>query len=201
MPELPEVETIVKGLKKEIIGKKIIEVLINCEMIIAYPDIEDFIKEINNRVIFDIYRRGKYILFKLDGSKIMVIHLRMTGKLLIKNSSDNIDKHTHIIFKFDDKNELRFNNIRKFGRVYLINDDEWENAGGLNKLGPEPLSKEFTLKKFKEALSSRKAKIKALLLNQKFLAGMGNIYTDESLHESGIKPDRRADMLKDVEIE
>jgi len=200
MPELPEVETIVRGLKKIIIGKLINNVIIREAKLIGYPDEEGFIEGIENREIIDIERRGKYILIRLNEEKTLVFHLRMTGKLLVKEREEIPDKHTHIIFELDNGLDLRFNNIRKFGRAYLIDGDNWQNAGGLSKLGPEPLSPYFTFDDFKNALKKRKTRIKALLLNQGFIAGLGNIYSDEALFRAGISPTRKADSLTDQEI-
>lgn len=125
----------------------------------------------------------------------------MTGKLLVKEVKDFRDKHTHVIFSLDDGQEIRFNNIRKFGRVYLIDRDQPEQAGGLATLGPEPLSDNLSLEDFKELFKNRRALMKSLLLNQKFIAGIGNIYADEILFRAAILPDRTADQLSESEKE
>jgi len=173
---------------------------IRVNSLIAFPKVENFKKEIKNKKILNITRRGKYILFHLSQNKTMVVHLRMTGKLLIKDPETSLDKHTHVIFHLNKDKELRFNNIRKFGRIYLVNDNEYKNAGGLSELGPEPLAEDFTLEKFKKKFNNRTANIKALLLNQKFIAGLGNIYTDEILYRSAVDPKRKANTLKETEI-
>lgn len=201
MPELPEVETIVQGLSKVIIGKEIMEIIIREEKIIAYPSSSDFRKQLINKKIIGIRRRGKYILIMIEDELTLVIHLRMTGKLFIKPSDLTFDKHSHIIFRLDNAIDLRFNNVRKFGRMYLVDDNSWERAGGLDKLGPEPLDDDFTLGDFHKMLRKRKSNIKGLLLNQSFLAGLGNIYVDEALFRAGILPFRRTDTLKNREIE
>ena len=200
MPELPEVENVVLGLKKLIKNYIINSVVVKEDNIIAYPDSESFSQQIKDKEIIDIFRRGKYLLFKLSQGKTMVIHLRMTGKLLVKPSSEPIQKHTHVIFKLNNNMDLRFNNVRKFGRVYLIDSDERENAGGLADLGPEPLSDNFTFDKFKNLFEGRTGRIKPLLLNQRFIAGLGNIYTDEALFRSRIHPLRKADTLTEDEL-
>jgi formamidopyrimidine-DNA glycosylase len=125
----------------------------------------------------------------------------MTGKLLVKEVESFRDKHTHVIFVLDDGQEIRFNNIRKFGRIYLIDPSHPEQAGGYAELGPEPLSQDFSVEDFKELFNNRRAIIKSLLMNQKFIAGIGNIYADEILFLSEIKPDRTADTLNDKEKE
>ncbi len=201
MPELPEVETIIRELKKIIINKKIVEIKVHEAMVIGYPDNEQrFIDDLKGQKIINISRRGKYIVMSLDREMKLVIHLRMSGKLLIKDSSQKYNKHSHVIFKLNNGQDLRFNTIRKFSRVYLVKNSCMENAGGLVNLGPEPLSDNFTLKDFKSLFKGRRAFIKSLLLNQKFLAGMGNIYTDEALFRAGIKPDRKANTLTDKKI-
>lgn len=201
MPELPEVENIILGLKNLLKNCIINSVVIFEPKMIAFPVIEKFSKNIKNKKILDITRRGKYILFHLSDDKILVIHLRMTGKLLVKPEEEDRNKHTHLIFKLNSDDDLRFNNIRKFGRVYLIDSDHYEDAGGLAELGPEPLAEDFDLGNFKKIFEGRSGKIKPLLLNQKFIAGLGNIYTDEVLFRSGIHPMRKADTLSDEELE
>lgn len=203
MPELPEVETVIKGLRPLIINKTITDLEVREENLIGYPDLStvELKQMLIGAKIDSISRRGKYILIKLDINKILVIHLRMTGKLLVKEVEEFRDKHTHIIFSLDDGQEIRFNNVRKFGRIYLIDPDRPEQAGGLATLGPEPLSDQLSLEDFKNLFTNRRGVIKSLLLNQKFIAGIGNIYADEILYLSGIKPDRKADTLSEEEKE
>lgn len=203
MPELPEVETVVKGLDPLIRNKKVTEVEIREKNMIAYPknNIKAFKKDLLGAKIEKVKRRGKYIIIELNNYKNLVIHLRMTGKLLVKEVKDFRDKHTHVIFSLDDGQEIRFNNIRKFGRVYLIDRDQPEQAGGLATLGPEPLSDNLSLEDFKELFKNRRALMKSLLLNQKFIAGIGNIYADEILFRAAILPDRTADQLSESEKE
>jgi len=203
MPELPEVETVVKGLRPIVEDKKITDVEIRVEDLIGYPEdnIDKFKEELIGSSICAVDRRGKYIIFELDIDKNMIIHLRMTGKLLVSEVEKYRDKHTHVIFSLDDGQEIRFNNVRKFGRIYLIDPDHPEQAGGFAELGPEPLSEDLSLEKFKQLFENRRGIIKSLLMNQKFIAGIGNIYADEILFLSGIRPDRTADTLTDMEKE
>lgn len=200
MPELPEVENVVLGLKNLIKNYIITSVRIKEPALIAYPELKKFKKQIKNRKISDITRRGKYILIHLVEDKIMVIHLRMTGKLLVKSSNEPLKKHTHVIFQLDHNTDLRFNNVRKFGRIYLIDADNYEAAGGLSELGPEPLASDFNFKDFQKLFEGRTAVIKSLLLNQKFIAGLGNIYTDEVLYRSGIHPKLPANKLTEKDM-
>ena len=203
MPELPEVETVVKGLRPLITDRIVTAVEIREENMIAYPeaDIQAFKDSLIGSKIDAINRRGKYIIIELNTDKNMVIHLRMTGKLLVKEVKEFRDKHTHVIFSLNDGQEIRFNNIRKFGRVYLIDKNHPEQAGGLADLGPEPLSDELTVEDFKKLFEKRRALMKSLLLNQHFVAGIGNIYADEILFRSQVRPDRTADTLTELEKE
>jgi len=197
MPELPEVETIVRGLREPLVGRRFTGLRIGWENLIAKPTAEEFKRRIVGQKILDMKRRGKYLVFALSGGESLIIHLRMTGQLLIRNSGDELDKHDHLIFELDDGRELRFNNVRKLGRVYLV-DDEDEVMG---KLGPEPLDDDFTPADFAALLCGKRGMIKPLLLNQRFIAGIGNIYADEALFAARIHPERRADTLTAEEIE
>ena len=197
MPELPEVETIVCDLREPLVGHKFTGVRVGWEKLVARPTVEEFEQGLVGRTILGLKRRGKYLVFALSGGGSLIVHLRMTGRLLIKNSDDELDKHDHLIFELDDGRELRFNNVRKLGRVYLV-DDEDEIVG---KLGPEPLDDDFAPADFAVLLSARRGMIKPLLLNQRFMAGVGNIYADEALFAARIHPERKADTLAAAEIE
>jgi formamidopyrimidine-DNA glycosylase len=196
MPELPEVETIVRGLREPLVGRQFTGIRLGWEKLIARPSAEEFKRGLVGQKILGVKRRGKYLVFALCGGGSLIVHLRMTGRLLIVNSGDELDKHDHLIFELDDGRELRFNNVRKLGRVYLV-DDEDEIVG---KLGPEPLDEDFAPADFAALLSGRRGKIKPLLLNQRFMAGIGNIYADEALFAARIHPERRADTLTAEEI-
>jgi len=212
MPELPEVETIVRGLREPLFGRKFTGVRVGWENLVARPRpdgstssprrlaegpaVEEFERGLVGQRILDVKRRGKYLVFALSGGESLIVHLRMTGRLLIKNCDDELDKHDHLIFELDDGRELRFNNMRKLGRVYLV-DDEDEIVGGL---GPEPLDDDFAPADFAALLSGRRGMIKPLLLNQRFVAGIGNIYADEALFAARIHPERRANTLRGEEV-
>jgi|AntDeeMinimDraft_5_1070356.scaffolds.fasta_scaffold23181_2 formamidopyrimidine-DNA glycosylase len=202
MPELPEVQTVVTGLNDILKGKKIINTHIYDDSVIGFPEKGNFIKKSEGKTIKALSRRGKYIIFHFeDTTERLVVHLRMSGKLLFKKREENREKHTHVVFEFDDNTDLRFNNVRKFGRLYLIDEQNVDKAGNLNNLGVEPLSDEFTLELFKEMLKNRRGMIKPLLMNQEFIAGIGNIYADEALFLSKIRPDKKANKLSEREIE
>ena len=187
MPELPEVETVKESLKKRLIGKKINNVNIIYDNIIAYPKVNDFIKNIKNQKIIDLHRRGKFIVFELD-DYFLLSHLRMEGKYFFKNTSDNILKHEHVIFDLDDGEELRYMDTRKFGRMYLIEKDSIDKIGPLKELGLEPwdnnLDSNYLLNKYK----NKNLPIKSILLDQSIIVGIGNIYADEILFLSKINP-------------
>jgi formamidopyrimidine-DNA glycosylase len=197
MPELPEVETIVRGLRGPLVGRQFTGIRVGWENLVAKCSVEEFKRRLVGQKVLAVKRRGKYLIFALAGGGSLIVHLRMTGRLLIKNSDDEFDKHDHLIFELDDGRELRFNNVRKLGRVYLV-DDEDEILG---ELGPEPLDDEFTLAGFAALLSGRRGMLKPLLLNQRFMAGIGNIYADEALFAARIHPERKADTLTTEEIE
>lgn len=141
-------------------------------------------------------RRGKYVVIYLDQGYLL-IHLKMSGRLRIVPSDDPLDKHTHTFFDLDDGRQLRFQDVRKFGRVYLIDTLETVTA----TLGPEPLADELTLEAFREQLAPRSGRLKSLLLNQAFIAGLGNIYADEALFVARLHPLRKADTLTPNEEE
>lgn len=202
MPELPEVQTVVTGLNEILKDKIIRSTHIYDDTVIGFPEKNDFIKKSEGKTIKSFSRRGKYIIIYFNNtSERLVVHLRMSGKLLYKKREDNREKHTHVVFEFNDNTDLRFNNVRKFGRLYLIDDKNMDKAGNLNNLGVEPLSDKFTLELFKEKLQGRKGMIKPLLMNQEFIAGIGNIYADEALFLSQIRPDKKANKLSEKEIE
>ncbi len=197
MPELPEVETIVNGLQGPLIGRTFTGVRIGWENIIARPTVSEFQRRIRGRRILSIRRRGKYLIFDLSGGDSLIIHLKMTGQLLVKPADAPADKYGHTVFDLDDGTQLRFLDVRKFGRVYLVADEN-EVVGAL---GPEPLADDFTLSQFSALVRKRKGALKPLLLNQRFMAGIGNIYADEALFVAGLHPRHKADTLTDEEIE
>lgn len=196
MPELPEVETIVRELvTSHLIGKQIHEAHVYWARIIEKYSAEEFCKHIRNQRIRSIERRGKYIVFQLSKDTLWV-HLRMTGKFEFITKESLVNKHEHVRLIFNDGTILRYVDPRKFGRWSLLKDA----AEKMNALGLEPLSKEFTLHNFTLLFHKHSSQIKPFLLNQKYIAGLGNIYVDESLWEAKIHPQRLTSSLTDSEI-
>ena len=190
MPELPEVETVARGLRSPLIGRTIAGVHVGWPRIVARPPEDEFAKAIVGRKVGSVGRRGKYVVITLDRGYLLV-HLKMSGRLQVLPADEPVDKHVHLLLDLDGGWQLRFRDVRKFGRVYLVEDPAEVTAG----LGPEPLSDDFTLPEFRRLLARRRGRLKSLLLNQHFLAGLGNIYADEALYDSHLHPLRSADSL------
>ena len=196
MPELPEVETVRRGLKLRVLGRVIKDANIYYDGIIEYPSVLEFKSKIKNQRINDIDRNGKWLMFVLD-DYYLLSHLRMEGKYNIKNSSDDLDKHEHVVFILDDDTELRYMDVRKFGKMHLIEKDEINIKGPLIGLGLEPWDKNLTLDYLKDKYSKKRLPIKSVLLDQSIIVGIGNIYADEILFLSGINPLVKAKDLDD----
>lgn len=196
MPELPEVETTVRALRKLLVGRTFTGVHNTWPRHIATPPFAELQERIAGRRIEAIERRGKFLVFRLSEGETLIIHLRMSGHLAVVRPEVPGDKHIHTIFKLDTCEELRFRNPRKFGRVYLVRDPEEV----LGKLGPEPLDETFTVEALRQRLAGRSRQLKPLLLDQGFIAGVGNIYADEALYYAGLHPLRSADSLSNEEI-
>jgi len=197
MPELPEVETIVNDLRTLLIGRRITDVAVNWEGTIAQPSVPEFKQRIKDQRILDIRRRGKYIIIDFVEGGSLLIHLKMAGQLLIRPASARLENYIRVILHLDNGQQLRFADMRKLGRVYLV-----ENAETIvGTLGPEPLDDNFKLEDFARILERRWGRIKPLLLNQRFIAGIGNIYANEILFAAGIHPLRKADTIAPAEVE
>lgn len=197
MPELPEVQTIVNDLNAAgIAGKTILDAKVYWSRSIAELSARTFCRRIKGKKISSITRRGKFIVFNFNNKDHLLLHLRMSGRLHLVPCDLPRNKHEHVILSLTGKKQLRFHDTRKFGRFYLLADAEKI----LGRLGPEPLATGFTQKKFTQRLSPRKRILKPLLLDQTFIAGLGNIYVDEALWESRIHPCRIAASLSETEI-
>lgn len=200
MPELPEVETVRRTLTRLIVGKTIKRVSIHLPRIIQYPDDPQlFAALLCGQTFRDVARRGKFLRFILD-DWVLVSHLRMEGRYGVFSSEEEVEKHTHVIFHFTDGSELRYKDVRQFGTMHIFPKGEDLLNLPLKKLGWEPLEKTFTLALFQQIIGKHATKIKPLLLNQEYVAGIGNIYVDEALFRARIHPERSADSLKPAEL-
>ncbi|MDE3087797.1 MAG: DNA-formamidopyrimidine glycosylase [Chloroflexota bacterium] len=202
MPELPEVETLVRDLRAHVVGRTIVAASVRWARTIAAPRARTFARQIRGCKIVALARRGKFLVFRLHSrgiarnvstDKYLLVHLRMTGGFTIDPPTVPRDKHIHVFLRLDDGRELRFRDPRKFGRMWLVDDPAWVTG----KLGPEPL--EISAREFHGRFTARRGKLKPLLLDQTFIAGLGNIYVDESLWYARLHPLRRAETLTRVE--
>lgn len=198
MPELPEVETQVGDLQ-EIIGRKIVDVKSDTPKSFE-PRFQVFLKKILNKKILTITRRAKYIVFCLSGNLVLIIHFRMTGHFLLAKSAKPLEKFIRHQFKLSGKIWLQFSDIRKFGTLELYSKNNYEKESGLIKLGPEPLEESFTFDVLKERFKKKKGVLKAILLDQAFIAGVGNIYADEICFGASLHPESRVEKFNDKDI-
>jgi formamidopyrimidine-DNA glycosylase len=197
MPELPEVETIARALETGsptspgIVGQTILGAEVYWDRTIEQPDARQFVKRITGQHINNIGRRGKYLVFTLSEDTLLV-HLRMSGDLLVGPAGESLADHVRVSILLSEGLQLAFNNPRKFGRMWLLADPQEHLA----RLGPEPLGSDLTAELFADRLLTRRRQLKPLLLDQGFIAGLGNIYVDEALHLSKLHPLRRANTLQ-----
>ena len=197
MPELPEVQTVLDTLESRIKDREIIDIKVLYEPIVECSK-RAFRKKLTGQHFRGFKRRGKYLLFEMD-DLTLVSHLRMEGKYFILDKDYPLSKHDHVIFYLDDGKQLRYNDVRKFGRMEIIDkQDEYRDFHGL---GPEPFSKDFNAGYCRKYLNNKKLPIKQVLLDQSFVAGIGNIYADEILFAIRVDPRTRADRLDDKDIE
>jgi formamidopyrimidine-DNA glycosylase len=204
MPELPEVETITRKLRPHLLGKTIQDADLRWSRTLAFPSPRKFREQIKGQEVKEVTRRAKFFILHLSDFSLL-IHLRMSGDLFIKDSKIGPEKHDRLILSLlppqlsaqDRMSNLVFNDTRKFGRVWLTAEPEEV----LGRLGPEPLSKSFTPRWLYTALHSKHRQLKPLLLDQGFLAGLGNIYTDESLHLAKLNPLAVSDSITSKQAE
>lgn len=187
MPELPEVETVRRGLAAQITGRTFIGIsFLEWPRTIEAPTPEELTRRIAGRRVVDVQRRAKFLLVVLDNDEALTIHLRMTGQVTIAPHDMPRDRFERVALAFADGDELRFSDIRRFGRIALYDRDAL--AARFRALGPEPLGDDWARDDFAAALARRRTRLKPLLLDQGFLAGLGNIYVDESLFRAGLHP-------------
>ena len=205
MPELPEVETVVRSLAPHIVNKKIIRAEVFYPKSIAMPAENLFCRRMVNEEFISLSRRGKYILLFCKSGCKMIVHLRMTGQLLFTTQAEPLHKHTIAVWHLANGEQIRFVDQRRFGRVWFLTRQKQEEQLaailGLASLGPEPLSADFTVEYLYKALQNKKMPAKGFLLDQTNIAGLGNIYADEILFAAGIDPRRKACTLTEKEAE
>jgi formamidopyrimidine-DNA glycosylase len=197
MPELPEVETVARGLRASLVGRTIVDVEVHWVRSITAPEPAAFAQRLKGQTVADVGRRGKWIAIALNDGDTLLVHLRMTGQLLLDSGDRSDDQYARVLFLLDDGRRLRFSDTRKFGRIVLTADPDEV----LGELGPEPLADDFTAVRLGELLAGRRGRIKPLLLDQRFLAGLGNIYASEALWRASVHPLRRADSLSPAEVQ
>jgi formamidopyrimidine-DNA glycosylase len=213
MPELPEVETIRRSLAPDLVGRRITGVQVHRPAHIVVgegaqtmalpasgektPEAEALAQALTGQRVAGLDRRGKFLVIHLDSGERLVIHLRMTGSLLLRPAADPLPAHASITWTLDDGKVLHLTDLRRFATVWLVPDE----SPVIAKLGPEPLDTGFTADSLAASLARRKAPVKAVLLDQGVVAGLGNIYVDEALFEAGVHPQRPASSLTRPEIE
>jgi formamidopyrimidine-DNA glycosylase len=195
MPELPEVETIKRDLTPRILGRSFVGVTLNWPNTVRIPSPEAFSRSLVGKGITELDRRGKYLIFRLSSGEALILHFRMSGSLLLDPQGEP-DPYIRVVFHLDDGAHLHFRDPRKLGLMWLVKDE----SKVVGKLGPEPLDRGFTAEVLGERAKKRSALIKAVLCNQSFLAGVGNMYADEALFAAGIHPMRTANSLSTEEI-
>ena len=208
MPELPEVETIMRGISPFLEGATIKRIKLN-RADLRWPFPENFTNRLKEAKVLNLKRRSKYILIDLNTGETLLIHLGMSGKILVSDSKignyfyeySKGSDHDHVIFELNDGTKLTYNDPRRFGAMDLAKTDELNNHKFLEKLGPEPLGNNFNSDYLKTELSKKESPIKNVLLNQSVVAGLGNIYVCEALFMSGISPKKRASKISKIKCE
>ena len=196
MPELPEVETVRRGLERFAVGRRVNEVEVGRERTVRRTSREAVIHGLTDTTILAANRRGKYLLLPLDSGDEVMIHLRMSGQVLVAAAGAPRPLHTHVVLHLDDGNELWFVDPRTFGEVVVFDPTNAAvEVPDVVNLGPDPIADEITLREFRRMLRSRRRLLKPLLLDQHVIAGIGNIYADEILHAARLRPDRHSDEL------
>lgn len=196
MPELPEVETVRRVLGPRLRARRITAVAAACPQVFARPALPEFRSEVEGVVIQGLGRRGKFLLINLDNGATVILHLRMTGQLICVPADFPVKRHTHATFSLDNGEELRFIDTRRFGRFWMKRADEEDNFSGMDKLGLEPFDEGFGADCLEQKLGRRRITIKQGLLDQTVVAGIGNIYADETLFAAKISPLRLACELR-----
>lgn len=200
MPELPEVQTVASELQERLPGRVVEAVEVLWPRTIGHPAPDLFASALAGERIAAVDRRAKYVRIRLDGDAYLLVHLRMTGRITIEPAAAPRDHYTRLVLRLDGGDELRFADTRKFGRWYLIGAGETPPMASFATLGPEPLEEGFTPALFAERVAARRGNVKAALLDQRLVAGLGNIYVDEALHRARIHPRRALQSLTPAEV-
>ncbi|MBM3672778.1 MAG: bifunctional DNA-formamidopyrimidine glycosylase/DNA-(apurinic or apyrimidinic site) lyase [Actinobacteria bacterium] len=202
MPELPEVEVVRRDLERELIGKRVKSVEVDgMRTVRRHHNRKQFTSRLEGKKFVGVERRGKYILARIEGGDVLVIHLGMSGQLLrAKSGRETKAKHTHVIITFSQGGQLRFIDPRTFGEMFVTEADALNRVSELSHLGIDPLENALSWEQFGSLINQRRAKLKPLLMDQKFLTGIGNIYSDEILWGAGLRGDRTSDSLSAQEV-
>jgi formamidopyrimidine-DNA glycosylase len=195
MPELPEVEHVVRGLRRAVRGRRIVATEVNLARTVASPAPVTFKRKLRGARIDDIDRRGKYILIHLDSNDVLVVHLRMTGKFVVLNPDQDLPAYPHVVFYLDDERRLVFSDMRQFGRMRLLPESKLTALAQIGSLAPEPFGEEFSMEYLLATLAKSKRSLKQLLLDQTRILGLGNIYASEALFLAMISPFKEAHRL------
>jgi len=201
MPELPEVEHVVRALRRAVLGRQIVATEIRLPKLISPTSPSVFNNKLKGSRISSVGRRGKFILIDLDSGKVLVVHLRMTGKFLVLTPDDPLPPHAHAVFYLDDERRLVFRDQRQFGVMKLVANSRLLKTKGITELAPEPFSDEFSVGYLRETLARSRRTLKTLLLDQTRVVGLGNIYAAEALFRSGINPFKTASGLSARRVE
>ncbi|WP_346354951.1 DNA-formamidopyrimidine glycosylase [Azotosporobacter soli] len=201
MPEMPEVETVRRSLEAKLIGKTITKVEVRLPRLIKTSGASAFCDGLEGQTILEVRRLGKGLLLVLSGERALAIHLRMTGRLYVRREVGTKEKFVRILFSLDNQEELVYEDVRTFGTLHLVKLSEIKQIPYLKNLGPEPLSETFTLAYLTETMRKSRGKIKGFLLDQRKIAGLGNIYVDEALYQARLHPCRIANGVSETERE
>jgi formamidopyrimidine-DNA glycosylase len=202
MPELPEVEVVRRDLEREVVGRRVKSVEVDAmRSVRRHHNRKQFIGRLEGRKIVSVERRGKYLLCRLDGDDVLVIHLGMSGQLLrAKSGREARPKHTHVVITFQQGGQLRFIDPRTFGEMFITEIDGLAKVSELSHLGIDPLEAPMSWEHFGSLISQKHVKLKSLLMDQKVISGIGNVYSDEILWGAGLRWDRTSDSLTAQEV-
>jgi formamidopyrimidine-DNA glycosylase len=201
MPELPEVETIRRELERDVVGRRVKAASVHGTRTVRRQTKKQFISRVEGTKITGVDRKGKYLLLQLDSGDVIVIHLRMSGQLLRAANKDPAIKHTHVVMTFTQGGQLRFVDPRTFGEVFVVEGENLaEEAPELSALGVDPVDEPISWTDFARLMLDHPMKLKAFLMDQSLIAGIGNIYSDEILFAAGLRYDRMTDSLSSQEI-